>query len=542
MSFNGMNRRLDTLKEAFDRCDEYAKYGLKSDTCVHSFDTLVSENKYFKDHPEYFPLVGGKRLASGGQRCLSDAGFRHAFADELAAWMEKVPNAASYGICPNDGYGWCECDGCRAMDTTEDRKNGTVNGRMAAFVKDVCERFPGKTISNYSYSNFRDFYKLYDTVPDNLMLSTTVSHCQGHPLDALECPRNGKIWPRLQELAAAKANFYVYDYYTYLWDGLPAPMWKTVETDMKALHNLGCRGFLSEVNTHGHDSWDGFAPALYVAARLLYDVTQTTDGLVEDWCRVRYGAAAKAMTDYFREWEKGVPVDRCFNKKPDEFAHIFQPKAEPFLQEAERLAPENEYVVKSRRLFDAWKKNLAERKRWPVIRKVMVGEKLEKVTLHFVRNSTQVADEKNPTETEMSLTDDALHLRLTMKESKMWNIKKVVGDLTAGDSVELFFKDGINEKICYHFIIDTTGAMQACECVGTKWNWNWVHHAKAVVQKASNRWVIDFDLPLSDIAAADGFDFSLVRNRFAGGKWEILGVPAGGAFFDVADYVTVIRR
>ena len=541
MSFNGMNRRLDTLDEAWRNRDEIAKYGLKSDTCVHSFDTLIPAKRYFKEHPEYFALVGGERKNVNVQRCLSNLGFRKSFADELAGWMEKLPNAAVYGVCPNDGYGWCECEACKAMDTAADRKAGTVNGRMASFVRELCDRFSGRTIGNYSYSNFRDFYRLYDKTPENLMLSTTISHCQGHPLNAAGCPTNVKVYTRLKELADSKANFYVYDYYTYLWDGLPAPMWKTVEADMKELHRLGCRGFLSEVSPHGHDSWDGFAPALYVAARMLYDATQTADALVEDWCRVRYGAAAKEMIAYFMEWGKGLPTDRCFNKKPEDFARIFQPSAEAHLTAAESTAPENHLVAKSRRLFNAWKNNLAQRKRWPTIRKVKLGKKLEKVVLHFVRNSTQLADETNPTETEMALEDDKIHVRLTMKESKMWNLKSVKGDPTAGDGVELFFRDGMNEKDCYHFLVNALGEVAASECNGTRWNWNWKHNAHIVVEKFSNRWTVDFTMPLSDINAIDEFDFSIVRNRHAGGSWEIFGVPAGGAFFNTSDYIRAVR-
>ena len=537
MSFNGMNRRLDTLKEAFINRDAIAKYGLKSDTCVHSFDTIVSEKKYFKEHPEYFAEIGGERRAAGAQRCLANEGFRRAFAAELAGWMAKVPDAACYGVCPNDGYGWCECAACRAMDTSEDRRNGTVNGRMAKFVGELCARFPDKMLGNYSYSNFRDFYKLYGKMPANLMLSTTVSHCQGHPLAAKACPRNAKVWARLGELAADKANFYVYDYYPYLWEGLPAPMWQTVGADLKDLHRLGCRGFISEAYAHGHDSWDGFAPAFYVAARLLWDVDQSVDALVEDWCRARYGKAAAEMTAYFREWEKGVPLDRCFDKRPEEFATVFRPEAEVHLAAAERLAPENLYVVKARRLFDAWKRNLEQRKRWPVIREVKVGEKLEKVTLHFVRNSTQLADETNGTETEMAVADGKVRIRLALKETKMWNLKKVKGDLTTGDSVELFFADGKDAKTCYHFIVGVTGETMASSCVGTKWNWSWKHHAKANVTREAARWIVDFEMPLADIHATDDFGFSLVRNRFAGGSWETLGAPAGGAFFCPSDYI-----
>ena len=537
MSFNGMNRRLDTLEEAWRNRREIAKYGLRSDTTVHAFDTLIPAKKYLKEHPEYFPLVGGERLAEGAQRCLGDVGCREAFAHELAEWIEKVPDAAAYGVCPNDGYGWCECAACKALDTDEDRRNGTVNGRMAAFVGELCERFPDRMIGNYSYSCFRDFYRLYDKVPTNLVLSTTISHCQGHPLADGSCPTNRRVHERLAELSASHVNFYVYDYYTYLWGELPAPMWQTVAADMKELKRLGAAGFLSEVGPCRDRSWSSFAPSLYMAARLLWNVDETADAVIADWCRVRYGAAAPAMEKYFHEWEKGVPMDRCFLKKPSEYARVFQSGAGQFLQEAESLAPENPFVRKSRRLYDAWRLNLEERRRWPAVRKIRVAPGLAKVPLSFVRNTTQVGDRTNPTEVEMELADGKLHARLTLKESNMGGLRENKGDMTASDSVELFFADGCDDSVCYHFVIDSAGSMVASECKGTRWNWNWKHGAHALVRRNAGSWVVDFDLPLEDIGEIDSFRFSFVRNRFAGGSWEIFGAPEGGAYFNTRDYI-----
>ena len=122
----------------------------------------------------------------------------------------------------------------------------------------------------------------------------------------------------------------------------------------------------------------------------------------------------------------------------------------------------------------------------------------------------------------------------------MWNLKCATGDLTSGDSVELFFDDGTDAKTCYHFVVSPTGATMASKCVGTNWNWNWKHHAKIAAKKGKSGWTVDFELPLADInARPDGFGLSLVRNRFAGGSWEVLGVPAGGAFFEPKDYIRV---
>ena len=49
--------------------------------------------------------------------------MRKAFAESLREWLAKLPDVSPVGICPNDGYGWCECKACRALDTEEDRKS-----------------------------------------------------------------------------------------------------------------------------------------------------------------------------------------------------------------------------------------------------------------------------------------------------------------------------------------------------------------------------------------------------------------------------------
>ena len=52
MSFNGFNRRLDDLREALVHRDDYARFGLVSDTTVHSYSLILPADHYFDDHPE----------------------------------------------------------------------------------------------------------------------------------------------------------------------------------------------------------------------------------------------------------------------------------------------------------------------------------------------------------------------------------------------------------------------------------------------------------------------------------------------------------
>ncbi len=540
MSFNGFNRRLDDLGEALAHRDEYARLGLVSDTTVHAYSDILPADKYYTDHPDFYPLIGGKRLARGGELCLANPEMRRAFVASLREWLRKIPGVSPVGICPNDGYGWCECDACRALDTEEDRRNGTVNGRIADFVKFICAEFPDQTIGHYSYSNFADFYKLLDPLPKNLVLSFTAFHCQSHRLFDPDCPTNAKFAKRAEELRAKGARFYVYDYYKYGWNFLPAPMWKSVDADVRDWRTRGVEGFLSEVSATGSTSWDSFWPAILMAGEKLLDAGADADAILDDWCATRYGRAAAAMRDYFRVWEKGFEKAGCFLKKPEEFEHIFQPEAEIPLAAAERADPGNPFVAQARRLFDVWKTNLAERRRYVSANEVSLGTELRKLPLFFVAKASQTTDAANDTETEMAVADGEVRVRLTLHETRMDNLKTVKGVYTS-DSVELFFADGEEEKKTYHFLVDHNGRVAAAESQGTRWNWNWEHRARVRVAKESDRWILDFEMPLSDAHVTDAADlrFTFVRNRYAGGSWQILGTPAGGAFFKTDQYISV---
>lgn len=540
MSFNGFNRRLDSLSVAAARREEYARLGLVSDTTVHCYSLVLPASKYFAGHPEYYPLIGGKRLAEGGQLCLSNPGMRRAFADSLRAWLKKAGDVSPVGICPNDGFGWCECDACRALDTEEDRRNGAVNGRVADFVKFICGEFPDRTIGHYSYSNFANFYKLLDPFPTNLVLSVTAFHCQGHPFLDEKCPRNAGYLKRAAQLRAKGARHYIYDYYTYQWDFLPAPMWKIVAHDFKAWRDDGVEGFLSEVSASGSASWDSFWPSLLMAGEMMLDADADPDVILDDWCQTRYGRAARSMREYFRIWERGLDGTHCFLKTPDEFPLIFRADAEAPLAQAEKDDPENVFVKRARRQYDAWKTNLEQRSRYVTPGEVEVTDELRKIPVFLVDRASQTIDAENDTESEMAVADGRLRIRLTARETRM-DALKTADQPYAGDCFEIFVADGEDPKRTYHFITDHSGKTMAADSKGSRWNWNWEHHARMAVEKAADRWVLDFEMPLSDARVTDLPDlrFTIIRNRHAGGAWQILGAPAGGAFFDIAHYIRV---
>src|SRR5260221_869175 len=82
---------------------------------VHSFDTLIPRELY-ADHPEYFPLINGKRVNGYVQGCLSNPDVIKMGIAKVRQWIQEHPEATIISESQNDTGNWCRCDKCNALD------------------------------------------------------------------------------------------------------------------------------------------------------------------------------------------------------------------------------------------------------------------------------------------------------------------------------------------------------------------------------------------------------------------------------------------
>ena len=100
--------------------------------------------RLYKEHPEWFPLVNGKRICDVGransgaqsQFCLTNPELRRYWTDKLrerirkdraAAQKAKLPDPLYYAIDQNDCYdGFCKCEGCAAIAAREESNAGLL--------------------------------------------------------------------------------------------------------------------------------------------------------------------------------------------------------------------------------------------------------------------------------------------------------------------------------------------------------------------------------------------------------------------------------
>jgi hypothetical protein len=119
---------------------------------VHSFNALVPPEKYFRDHPEYFSLIDGKRRAERSQLCLTNPDVLRVGVESVERWIAEHPEATIFSVSQNDWTGWCECDNCRRVEQEE---GGTHSGPLLRYVNalaaEIERKHPDKLIDTLAY-------------------------------------------------------------------------------------------------------------------------------------------------------------------------------------------------------------------------------------------------------------------------------------------------------------------------------------------------------------------------------------------------------
>lgn len=173
----------------------------------------------FKEHPEYFALVDGKRK-KGEQMCISNPEVQRLVADYIISRMKKNGGTGQFTFGMVDTpIGWCECDGCKALDGKDKRADfNEVSTRFYAAVQSIAkmvfEKYPDADLRTWAYAAYRKIPHGIKLDPRLKVQFTTHGRCWGHRLDDPKCLINADIWRQM--LAWRKYHptvLYTYEYF-----------------------------------------------------------------------------------------------------------------------------------------------------------------------------------------------------------------------------------------------------------------------------------------------------------------------------------------
>ena len=255
----------------------------------HSFGTIIPPEKYGKSHPEFYPLIRGRRFIptnpyAGWQPCVSNGAFQARCVEYLLENDGKDGgDGPTFGI--NDGAGnCCECPNCRAMD--DPVFPGDYSKRFFTFYKQVLDKARQKR------PGLKARIMLYGANTNRIPLDVPI-----HP-GLIGMGMNYTDFPGFLKHGLKHAG---------LWDHQMDTRYPTVRhypkflsSRLKKLYGLGLREYFSEM----YPIHAGSAPKQYILARILWNVNADPDRTMTEYCTKAFGAeAAPHVKAYFDVWE-----------------------------------------------------------------------------------------------------------------------------------------------------------------------------------------------------------------------------------------------
>ncbi|MFA5646336.1 MAG: DUF4838 domain-containing protein [Candidatus Ratteibacteria bacterium] len=303
----------------------------------HAWGRLIPASLYFEKHPEWFSLVAGKRVTN--QLCISNPELR----EELLKRLLTLPANQKLdivSISANDGYGFCECDLCRAK--------GSTNDAYWDFAKWVAERVkkdsPERGVGTFAYSEYRDPPEKIATLPDNIYLSMTTyaaTHMIPETLERFKAFMNS--WKN-KGIKIVMREYWGTHYFLDLPVLYPREIMETVI--------LGKQAGLIGVYGEAGKNFATMAPNYYALTHILWNPSENPEKILDSFYEA-FGPAKKEVRGYFETLEKAVHEEwrkrnlaLGYSSVVQAYGYIFSPdllaRAGVFLDKAEKIAEKDQ--------------------------------------------------------------------------------------------------------------------------------------------------------------------------------------------------------
>jgi hypothetical protein len=320
--------------------------GIESYWSVHTFYPLLSPAEFYDKHPEYFSLIGGKRIHDHAQLCLSNPDVLKIITERIKKRMRDTPEYLIYDVSQNDWYNPCQCDKCQTIV----KKEGAESGIMIWFVNQVADavasEFPNKFIGTLAYQYTRK-PPLHIRPKDNVVVRfCSIECCFSH--DFKSCPENQGFLRELNDWASRAPHLYIWDYVVnfnhYV---MPFPNFNVLQSNIKTFRDNNAIGIMEQA---AYQSRGGEFAELraYLISKLLWNPEADVQAVISDFIYGYYGRSGKFVRAYFDLLQGQVTPDTHIHLglEPTDkiFTDDFVRKAFNIFEDAKKVA-DNEKIL-----------------------------------------------------------------------------------------------------------------------------------------------------------------------------------------------------
>jgi len=287
---------------------------------VHTFYPLIPPEKYFKDHPEWFSEINGKRTHEHAQLCLTNEEMRKELVNNLKERLRNNPAATIASVSQNDWHGNCQCSFCSAIEKEEDSPAGLLLRFINAVAADIEQEFPNVAISTLAYQYTRKPPKI--TKPrHNVIVQLCSIECSfSKPL--LD-ERNKAFRDDIVGWSKICDRLYIWDYTTnFRHHIMPHPNLRVLGPNVKFFADHNVKGIF-EQGAYGTAGAEMAELRAWVLAKLLWNPNLDGQKLIDEFIDGYYGPAALPIKEYLNVTHDAVEASGdwlgCFSEHKAKF-------------------------------------------------------------------------------------------------------------------------------------------------------------------------------------------------------------------------------
>jgi len=311
----------------------------------HSFYWLLPPEEYFKEHPEYFCMVNGKRYPD--QICLSNKDVLNHVTEKLKAAMAASPDQKYWRVAQNDGYMYCQCEACKKVIEEEKSPSGPV----IRFVNGIARQFPDKVFTTLAYVYSQPAPAV--TKPLDNVSVTLCAYKMNAAIPYVEDPSQPeKTFIRdLTDWSKISKNVFVWDYVAnFVHAVAPHPNLYTQQRNLQFFRQRHIREFFLE--TLIYEGSEFAELRLLLTSRLLWNPNADVEKIIDNFLNDYYGDAAPWIKKYINQthrelWQSGERLELF--SYPVSFQNSFL--SEENLKDYNHYFNEAEKAVKNNEVF-----------------------------------------------------------------------------------------------------------------------------------------------------------------------------------------------
>ncbi len=311
---------------------------------VHTFFPLMPPQEFYAEHPEYYSLVDGQRVADRAQLCLTNPDVLRILTGRLLDVIRKNPQYLIYSVSQNDWANPCQCESCQAIARREESESGPVVWFVNQVAEAVEQEFPDKFVGTLAYQYTRKPPKTIKPRQNVVIRLCSIECCFAHDFNS--CPENGSFITDLRGWAAIAPHMYIWDYVVnFSHYTMPYPNFRVLQPNIQTFRDNNAIGIMEQA---AYQSRGGEFAELraYLIAKLLWDPECGVNAVIDDFMYGYYGRSGQYVRQYFDALHNRLTPNTHIHLglRPDDplFSDEFVRESEALFDRAETVADTEE--------------------------------------------------------------------------------------------------------------------------------------------------------------------------------------------------------